>query len=79
MKFKWKHNKTDYNKKTPVRIKIDGKYASCQREIAKKYMAHIKDKIEKLTNEKPNKTDDAINFRKLIKKNKDTFTFREVK
>ena len=46
MKFKWKHIKTDYNEKTHVGIKIDGKYTSCQREIAKKYIAHIVDKID---------------------------------
>ena len=80
IKYRWKFIKTDEDEKTPVRINIDGESTKCQRKIANKYIQHIQEKINKLTEEKDDKGIDPMKvFEKLISKVEKTFEFTEVR
>ena len=79
IKQKWKYIREDEGEKTPVKIKLDGKETTCQREIATKYSDHILKKIDELTKNLPDKTAEAMEvFKKLVNKVEEDFSFKTV-
>ena len=70
----------DDEEKIASRINIKGNITTSQQEIAAKYMDHIQNKINNLTQEKPKKSKDAMKiFTKLIERVHKTFDFQEVR
>ena len=64
---KWKFMKEDDGCKTSVNIKIYSKNTTCQRKIENEYANHISKKIQKLTDNLPEKKTRAIDiFKKLL-------------
>ena len=78
IKEKWKFIRNDDTDKTPVYVKVDNNYTSCQRRIANAYAEHTSNKIKNLTEHLPDKKDQAMNiFKSLIKRVDQDLVLRE--
>merc|ERR1711954_417704 len=80
IKSKWKHINQEDRCKTPVNVKVNGVYTTDQRKIAEKYSEHLLKKIDSLTNELPDKRNEAMKiFTKLITRVEEDLTLKEIK
>ena len=79
IKSKWKFINENDVCKTPVYVKINGKYSSNQRLIAEKYSEHLIDKIDSLTNSLPDKRNEAMKvYTKLVERVEEDCVLKEI-
>merc|ERR1711954_492447 len=79
IKSKWKFINENDVCKTPVYVKINGKYSSNQRLIAEKYSEHLIDKIDSLTNSLPDKRNEAMKvYSKLVERVEEDCVLKEI-